>query len=103
MFGAVDLLASEYGWDYENILYKIYPEDFFMLSRQIRIRKLDEHLINIMIAAAPHSENKEFIDSLIKTQRFMRGEDPNPQIDRAGLDSLKQSLSSSKMIGVKKV
>jgi len=85
-------------------MYNTYPDDFFLLVRQIRLRKINDSLLAIAIASNPHTEEpKKLIEDLMEQQRFMQGEDPNPEIDRAGLDSLKNQLSKSKMVKVRQV
>lgn len=84
-----------------DIVDHTYPEDFFLLSRQIKLRKIDEYLINVNIAAAPTAEDRTFVEELVQTRRFMQYEDPDPQIDRAGLESLKSKLKTSPTIKVR--
>ena len=48
-----------------------------------------------MIMASTQSDNRDFIDSLIETQRFMQGFDPNPQLDREALNAWKQEIADN--------
>jgi hypothetical protein len=102
LYGAVDLLASEYGWSFRDILFKIYPEDFFLLARQIQMRKLDEHLMQLNIAANPHREasaQQEFINDLLGRHRSMRGEEAaNAQLDVAAFEKIRSKLGKESML-----
>lgn len=52
-----------------------------------------------MITASTMTDNKDFINDLVKTQKFMQGEDSDPQLDREGLEAFKKDLSqNSKLI-----
>lgn len=102
MFGAVDLLASEYGWSYGYILKEMYPEDFFLLQRQIRMRKLDTYLMDAAIVANPHKnpeDSKEFIENLLDQRRFMSGEAEVPaETDFAAIDKFKKQLQEESLL-----
>lgn len=106
LYGAADLLASEYGWSYRDIMFNTYPDDFFLLQRQIRLRRIDEYLMQSAIVANPHKEPKdaeEFIDDLLSERRFMSGEEEKPmEMDRKAVEAFKDFLGSkSKMIKVR--
>lgn len=74
-----------------------YPEDFFLLQRQINGRVLDDYLMQAAIIANPHKETKdaeEFIDNLLKQRKRYRPEDEAPEeTDFAAIQALKDSLS----------
>jgi len=59
------------------------------------MRRVDNYLISYMIMASTQSDNRDFIDSLIETQRFMQGFDPNPQLDREALNAWKQEIADN--------
>lgn len=89
-------MASEYGWSLRDILYKTYPEDFFLLQRQIKMRKVDEYLMETSIIANPHKNEddaKEFIEGLMKQRRWYRG-DPaeDAELDVAAFDKLRNDI-----------
>lgn len=102
MYGAIDLLASEYGWSLSYILREVYPEDFFLLLRQIRIRKIDIILQDIAVATNPHKEAEEakkFVEDLIDQQRYMRGEDETPaETDFAAIDRLRNQIKKESLL-----
>lgn len=89
-----------------DILFNTYPEDLFLLQRQIRMRLIDENLMQARIIANPHVDKEaatEFIDSLMAERRWFRGEEEaEPELDREALDALKAKLShQSKFVGAK--
>lgn len=89
-------------------MHNTYPEDFFLLLRQIRIRKIDEQLTQIAIISNPHREEKdqkEFVEGLVSERRFMSGEEDKPaEMDRAGVEAFKQLIGKkSKMIKLRQV
>lgn len=53
-------------------------------------------MTQIAIISYPHSDNKDFADEVLRTHRFMTGENPNPQLDREALNSLKQQFNRGK-------
>lgn len=102
------MLASEYGWNMQDILYNTYPEDFFLLQRQINIRKLENYLIQASIIANPHIEPKdaeEFITNINDELSALRGyEEIEPEMDRESVEQFKQFLSKkSKLIKIRQV
>lgn len=102
----MDLLASEYGWSKDRILRSTYPEEFFMLQRQVRMRKTDEYLMDVAIVANPHKnpeDAKEFVEGLLEQRRFYRGEPDAPeQLDVTAFEKMRQQLSKeSNLIKVK--
>lgn len=77
-----------------------------MLQRQIRIRKIEEYLMQVAIIANPHKEAepaKEFVEELMKQRRWYRGEPDAPeQLDVTAFEKFKKQLANdSKSIGVK--
>lgn len=53
-----------------------------MLTRQIRLRKVDEYIIQTSIASNPHKEaeaQKKFIEDLIDQRRSLRPEPELPE------------------------
>lgn len=85
---------------------KLYPEDFFLLNRQITLRKIDEYLSKLQIAMYPHLEKEEDRDELTKDlinqRRFMRGEEKiDEKLDRASLEKFRHELKeNSRLIKV---
>ena len=81
----------------------IYPEDFFLMSRQIRLRHIDETLLQVRVISHPHIEEeagKEFIDDLIEQGEWYRG-DPRTRdtLDRTGLEGFKQQVRQNSRFG----
>lgn len=77
-----------------------------MLQRQIRMRKIDEYMMQVAIIANPHKEAepaKEFVEELMNQRRWYRGEPDAPeQLDVTGFEKFKKQLANeSKSIGVK--
>lgn len=105
MFGAVDSLASEYGWTKDYILFHITPDDLRLLGPIIRKRRLEKQLTDSRIALHPHTDRKvqqEYTRTLMNELRAIDGLSTiNDTIDHAGIAALKQKLTKSKNIGVK--
>lgn len=83
-----------------------YPDEFFLLQRQIRMRRTDEYLMDIAIAANPHKnpeDAKDFVETLLEQRRFYRGEPDAPeQLDVGAFEKMRQQLSKdSNLIKVK--
>lgn len=96
LYGAVDMLASEYGWGFRDILYKVYPEDFFLLQRQIKMRHIDNYLMEASIIANPYKsadDAKEFIESLMKERRWYRGDpDQEAALDVGAFERFREQM-----------
>lgn len=79
-----------------------YPEDFFLLQRQIVARKLDENLMQAAIVGNPHQEKdaqEEFINTLLKQRRFYRPEDEPPvETDFEGIKAFKQLVQKESRV-----
>lgn len=77
-------------------MYNTYPEDFFLLQRQIRMRKIDNYLMDAAIVANPHKEQepqKEFIEGLLQQRRFFRGIEEAPEeLDVAAFEQFRDSM-----------
>lgn len=101
LYGALDLLASEYGWWKDKILYEVYPEDFFLLARQIRMRKLDNLITQFSVATHPHRETEDqqaFMESLLNEHRFMSGEEAvSEELDIVAFENLRTKLSEKSL------
>lgn len=103
MYGAVDLLASEYGWNKDFILERVYPDDLIYLSRKIRIRRVDEYLVQARLIANPHmnkEDSRKFIEELISTREEAGGEpEPTPELDREGIANFKRFVKTESRFG----
>lgn len=79
-------------------MFNTYPEDFFLLSRQIRMRKIDEYIMSVSITSNPHKDadsQKEFIEDLMSQRRFYRGEDEAAlKLDVAAFDKFRQQMQN---------
>lgn len=76
-------------------MYDTYPEDFFRLQRQIRMRKIDSYLMDVAIVANPHKgeDSKEFVEALMKERRFFRGIEEIPdQLDIAAFNKFREDM-----------
>lgn len=83
-----------------------YPDDFFLLQKQITARRLDDLVMQAAIIANPHKkpeDAQEFIDDLLKQRRYYRGEDDiPPETDFEAIASLKEMMQKqSKVIKAK--
>lgn len=77
-----------------------------MLQRQIRMRKLDEYIMQVAIIANPHKKSeqqKEFVEDLLSQRRFMRREPEAPAVlDVAAFEGFRKGLGKdSNLIKVK--
>lgn len=86
------------------ILEQIYPDDVLHLTKNIRLRLIDDYLIQSRIAANPHMEKdaaEEFIESLVDERRELVGfERMEDQLDRVGLANLKEQMAQSRRFKV---
>ena len=96
--GIVDSLSSEYGWTKDYILDHITLSEWLGLSDHITDRKKREYLLQLAIIQNPHTEKPNVLFEEI--QKI--GVQEAPEIDREGLKKLKEKLSKSNMIKVKK-
>jgi hypothetical protein len=101
----VDLLASEYGWTKDYIYFSVYPEDVIILQDKIMARQTDQMIADLRIISNPHLEKdaqKELVNELMARRARLRGTFEEPEIDRAALARLKETLKKeSKAIKVK--
>ncbi len=83
-----------------------YPEEFFLLSRQIKARQVDELLMQTAISTQPHKapeDAKEWVEGLLSQRRFFRGDEPVAEtLDVHGFEAFrKMSQEQSKLIRAK--
>jgi len=81
----------------------VYPADFFNLARQIKMRQVDEFLMQARIVSNPHVESEsaqEFIEDLLEQRDWYRG-DPSQRnkLDRVGMEALKNQVRSVSRFG----
>lgn len=103
---AIDLLASEYGWTKDYILLSVYPDELILLGEQITKRVIDKILMDVKIAANPHTEEaaaKAFVQDLLDKRREIWGAQDNvAPLDKEAFHIFKQQLqNTSKSIKVK--
>jgi hypothetical protein len=99
-------LASEYGWTHDYILDCVYPDELLLLTDRIHKRQLDAMIAQLRITTNPHlkpDEANELAEELMSQRRRLHGfVDMDAQLDKEGLEALKDSLKkSSKSIRVK--
>lgn len=84
------------------ILERVYPDDVLHITKQIRLRRIDEYLIQSRIAANPHMEQdaaREFIESLVNERSQIVGfEREHDTLDKSGVARLKERLANSRMV-----
>lgn len=87
-------------------MFQTYPEDFFLLQKQIKARKVDEYLMQASIVANPHKspdDAEDFINELMKQRRWFRGDpDDDAELDLAAFDNFRDLMQKqSKTIKAK--
>lgn len=97
------MLAHQYGWTLNYIMESIYPEDFFLLSRQIKMRNLDEFLMQTRIISHPHGDaeqQEEFMEDMLEQRAWYR-EEPTERnkLDRTGLSAFKDRVRAESKFG----
>ncbi|MCG3176825.1 MAG: hypothetical protein MOGMAGMI_01789 [Candidatus Omnitrophica bacterium] len=98
VYGAVDLLASQYGWSRDDILYNVYPDDLFYLTEEITRRKVSEYMMQLRIAHNPFVKKpKELIDEL----RNMLPKKKSDTLDVEGFERFKSLLAKNPKFVVK--
>lgn len=99
-------MASEYGWSRDDILNKVYPDDLIYLSRKIRVRRIDDYLMQGRLIANPYIEPSkagEFMQDLVSTRDSLLDIEPaDERLDRTTLARFKNVLrKESNLIKVK--
>lgn len=94
-------MASEYGWAKDDILNKVYFDELFYMSEQIKRRKLTEYKMELAIAQNPHLDPKE----QVKLWDELKKEDPIPakqvEFNDEDFGNLKALLTQSPHFEVK--
>lgn len=100
------MLASEYSWSLDYILYNLLITDYFWLVRRIRLRKIEEYLESVEVNMIPqmNSDNAEKrISEIVEQRRQMLGIEKRPvEMDRETVEAFKRQLQKSKFIGTPK-
>lgn len=106
MWWAVDLLASEYGWSKNDILYGVYLDELTELIPKIERRKNAAYKMQLAIVQNPHVKNQKELWSILNTQekQIERKEKPKeeePKFDAVGFEMLKSKMRQNPRILVK--
>jgi hypothetical protein len=81
-----------YGWSPKQVKEQVYPKDVEVYLRVGRYKKLEEQMMNLVIAHNPHTkEPKALFKELQAELTKLRGID-NSELDREGLQRLKQKM-----------
>lgn len=101
------MLASEYGWDLDRILYRVTVPELLRLIDKINLRTVRRNIADLAISQNPHTKNpKELADSLIHQEKELLAQISNeqpkpPEFDAVGFELLKQRMSQNPRIIVK--
>lgn len=93
------MLASEYGWDLQDILEKVYVDTLFLFVKAIERRKLDEHRIQLALISNPHTKDPQHLWRMLKPPVDV-SEKPT-KLDITSFDILKNKISQGSHIVVK--
>lgn len=81
-----------YGWSPKQVKEQVYPKDVEVYLRVGRYKKLEEQMMNLVIAHNPHTKEPKALFRELKAELTkLRGVD-NSALDRAGLQRLKQKM-----------
>jgi hypothetical protein len=103
IWSIVDLLASEYGWTKDYIMYHVYPVELTYLYPKINGRKKNEHidLLQALVTTNPNIDPKAAQEFISNTDRARHG-DPGQsgpvaeELDRSGMEKLRQVMGRKK-------
>lgn len=79
-----------------HILNNVYPDDLAWLRPAIRLRAVNNMLVQAKIAANPHVDRaaaKEFIDTLLAEKRHLEPQ-KEPKMDRKKFEELRSILGN---------
>lgn len=95
------MLASEYGWSMQAILYETYPDDLIYLTRRINKRKIDELIMQNRITMNPHlkpEEQRRFAEDLRDQLNSYADNDPlenDAPLDEEAFEAFRRDLMGS--------
>lgn len=99
----IDLLASEYGWDKDFILNRVYPDEALVYGDKIRRRRAINYRMELLIAHNPNSKTPSVLfNNLNKEIGDLRGSESD-KLDKSAFAQFKKKIAKeSKNIGVGK-
>lgn len=100
---AVDLLASEYGWEKRYILEELYFDEYIDLALEIKDRKKREYKTQLAIASNPHFEaddQKKLWEAFEEENNYVPDYalDPNAALDKTDFARLKMAMADNPRI-----
>ncbi len=91
-------MASEYGWSKTDILERVYPDEVFEFQEAILERHRANYFMLLAISHNPHVEEPQPLWNQLRPTSL---DYLDNDLDREGMNDLKQVLSGSPNINVK--
>lgn len=101
MWWAVDYLASEYGWSFNDILTQVYFDDLIYLTEKANIRRIREWKMQLAITTNPHIKNPKQLFIILEQQESQMLGTAGAEFDGAGFEVLKNQLTRNPRFIVK--
>lgn len=105
----VDVLASEYGWTKDYILYEVYPIEYILLMPHFVDRKKQNFIDQLQIAIMTDSmvDDKARAQSLNALDQMREdsatGQPPARDFDRSKFEALRKKMGAKKGKAPKRV
>lgn len=90
------MLASQYGWSFDEIYNHIYIEQLLALVPQIERRMLEDYKMQLAIAQNPHVKNPKELWRMLE-----RAQDKKPELDTSSIENLKYALGKGSRVLIK--
>lgn len=109
LWSVVDLLASEYGWTKDYILFEVYPVEYIQLMPHLADRKRQDFIDKLQIAIMTDSmvDEKDRAQSLNALDQMRRGDPeagpPEREFDRSRFEELRKRMGAKKGKAPKRV
>lgn len=98
IYGAVDLLASQYGWTDDYILAHVYPFDIPVYKKRINERQRAHYKMLLAIEHNPHQKDpKKLAKDLEKDENGQADRSYlNKKLDKGGFAMLKKQVAQAR-------
>lgn len=96
------MFASEYGWAKKQVFYSLYPEEVFLLLKNIEKRRLLTMQTNLAISQNPYTKNPKELWDTIKRQLGRLEVSQDEVVNVAdSINTLKMAMAENSKIVVK--
>ena len=95
------MLASEYGWGFNEILETVYPDDLQPLLEKMNDRKLLENKMQLAIVQNPHVKDPRQLWKSLELMQGKKTRQETTKFDALGMERLKDVMKQNPRIVVK--